>query len=206
MKKILAGRTIPVVLAGVIGSVLLGLTTTGTFSAFTAQITNSVNNVKSGSLVLQEKSSDGSTTCLSTDGNTNNAATCATINKYGGATLLPGQSVTTTVNMKNAGTATPNTFTLTPGTCAQTGTGIAGVTPATDLCSKITVKVYAAATATGVPIISGTASAIGGTATTLTNLAAGASQDYTFVVSLDSSAGNTYQNLTATQPLVWAMS
>jgi hypothetical protein len=37
---------------------------------------------------MQETS--GSATCTSTDANTSNAATCTTINKYGGATLLPG--------------------------------------------------------------------------------------------------------------------
>lgn len=190
-----------VVAAGALGTAVLALSMTGTLSAFTAAITNSVNTTGLGTLTMQETS--GAITCNSTDGNSTNTATCATINKYGGQTLVPGGSSTTTVSIKNTGTATPTTFTLTPGACTQSGTAPAGVTAATDLCSQVTVKLYAAATATGTPIYSGSLTGWANAAQSLTTLAGNAAQAYTFVVSTPSSLGNTYQNQSVSQPLVW---
>jgi hypothetical protein len=191
----------PAILAGgIIGSVVLALSLTGTLSAFTASIANSVNTTTVGTLVMKEVS--GANTCTSTD-STTNAATCATINKYGGQTLLPGGSSTTTVTITNQGTATPTSFTLTPGTCAQTG-GVAGITPATDFCTQVSLKIYAAATATGSPIFTGTLASL--TAQTLTALAPAAAQPYTFVVSTPGTLGNSYQGLSAAQTLTWAFS
>ena len=119
-------RLSPVALiAGVGAAVVLALSTTGTLSAFTAQITNSTDTAATGSLVMQETGTTGGTgyTCTSTDAtpaanNINtNAATCATINKYSGSTTLtPGATPTvSTVVLKNTGTVAATTFTVTPG-------------------------------------------------------------------------------------------
>ncbi|MEU5694509.1 hypothetical protein [Actinosynnema sp. NPDC020468] len=189
------------VMGGLVGSALLALSLTGTLSAFTAAITNSTDTVTTGSLILRE--TDGTNTCISTSSATN-SATCATINKYTGTTLVPGGSATKTVTLANDGTATPATFTLTPGTCSQSGS-VSGITPATDFCAQVTLKLYAAATATGTPIYNGTLAAFT-SAQTLTPLAPSTTQAYTFVVSLPASLGNTYQGLTASQPLTWTFS
>ena len=195
-------RLVPtVVAAGAVGTVALALATTGTLSAFAASIQNSVNTSSTGTLVLQEKSSDG-ITCTSTDG-TDNAATCSTINKYGGQVLSPGQTSTTTVTMTNLGTLTPASFTLQPGACSTTNSA-SGEASTTDLCSKINLAVYAGADDTGSSVFSGTLSTFTA-AKKLTSLAPKASQAYTFVVSVPD-LDNTYQGLTASQPLTWTMS
>jgi hypothetical protein len=179
-----------------------------TFSAYTAQITNSVNNATSGTLVMQE--SDGTNTCNSNDGATpalslaTNAAICANIDKYGtNVALYPGQTLTTTVSIKNTGTLTPTTFSLTPGACTQVlGTPTGG---ALDACSKFIIKVYAGTTATGVPLNAAgqqTGSTFA-TALALTAPAPGIAQSYTFSVQLDPTATNAYQGITISQPLVW---
>ena len=59
-------------------------------------------------------------------------------------------------------------------------------------------------TSGGTNVFSGTAATLAGSpAKTLTALAAGASSDFTFAVTLDASAGNTYQGLGASLPLTW---
>ncbi len=186
---------------GLVGTTLLALALTGSLSAFTAAITNTTDTVATGSLVLRE--TDGTNTCTSTSSSTN-AANCATINKYSGSTLLPGGSATKTVTLANDGTITPATFTLTPGSCSQSGS-VSGITPASDFCAQVTLKIYAAATATGSPIYNGTLSAFS-SPVTLSALAPSSTQPYTFVVSLPSSLGNSYMGLTASQPLTWTFS
>ncbi|MBM7773094.1 hypothetical protein JOD54_003298 [Actinokineospora baliensis] len=190
-----------VVLGGLIGTTLLTLSLTGTLSAFTAAITNTTDTVSTGSLIMQE--TDGSNTCTSNSSSTN-SANCATINKYTGNTLLPGGSATKTVTLSNQGTITPATFTLTPGTCSQSGS-VSGITPASDFCAQVTLKIYTAATATGPTIYNGLLSAFT-TPLSLTALAPAGSQPYTFVVSLPSGLGNSYMGLTASQALTWTFS
>lgn len=200
------GFTPAAVAAGVAATVVLALTTTGTLAAFTAQITNNSNTAASGTLVMRETS--GAATCTSTDAtpaaNTidTNAATCTLINKYGNQTaMVPGgTAVTTSVTITNIGTAPSASFTLTPGACSQSaGPAATPSGSATNLCAKLNVAVAGPGiTAPATPTTAATL-----TAFTLTPLAAGASATYTFAVSLDTSADNTYQNLQASQPLVW---
>jgi hypothetical protein len=193
--------SLPLVLAGSVSSLVLALGMSPTFSAFTASIQNSTNSAATGTLVMQETGTAG--TCLSTDGAkglSENTATCATINKYGGTTALltPGGAANvTTVTIKNVGTVPATTFSLTPGACTQT-TPTTTTGSATDLCAKLHVKITTGATT----VYDGSADAFK-TAQTLTALAAGASASYTFTVSLDSTADNTYQGLQASQPLTW---
>ncbi|MGL4339467.1 MAG: hypothetical protein ACRCSP_03455 [Rhodoglobus sp.] len=196
-------RFTPVAIAtGVLGAVLLSVSMTGTLSAFVASIQNSTNTAATGSLTMEEKTTTGTiVTCLSTDGGTiyTNAATCSTINKFGGSTtMLPGgPAVNTPITIKNTGTVNAATFTLTPGACTQT----TAVGAATNLCSKINVVLTSGATT----IFSGTAAglAAGGVITIAGPPAAGATVPFNFAVSLDTTADNTYQNLQASLPLTW---
>ena len=207
-------RFSPVALiAGVGAAVVLALTTTGTLSAFTAQITNSTDTAASGSLVMQETGT--ASTCTSTDAtpssnNINtNAATCASINSYSGSTTLTpgGTAIVTTVALKNTGTVAATTFTVTPGACTQAnGLSTYPSGSAQDFCSKLNVAITTG-TAPGTAITggSGTATSLATKAITLAApLAPGASVTFNFSVQLDTSAGNTYQNLAASQPIVWA--
>lgn len=206
-------RTTPVALAaGVIGSIVLSLTMTGTLSSFTASIANDKNTVGTASLAMKEALVSSSvpgttsgTTCSSTDGGAgSSAATCSTINKFGGDTAMTpgGPAATTQVSIQATGTAAVRTFTLSPGTCTQTATaGSATTGSATDLCSKIRVSVT---TAGGASVFSGTAAGLAsGGPITLTAPSGQTAVPFTFVVSLDSTADNSYQSLTASMPLTW---
>ena len=196
------------VVAGVGATAALALSMTGTLSAFTAQITNSANTVTDGTLVMSETQTVGAntTTCNSTDTNSVavNSATCTTINKFGGVTnLVPGGTSSATIAIANTGTATASSFTLTPGTCVQTG-NVTG--SATDLCSKVTIKLDKVVGGTTTNVIpAGTTLAAANTngAYSINAMAPAASVTFNFTVTLPAGLGNTYQGLTATQPLVW---
>lgn len=193
--------SLPLVVAGGVSSLVLALGMSPTFSAFTASIQNIANTAGSGALIMQE--SAGNAICKSTDGEnglSGNAATCSTINKYGGVgTLLTpgGAPNVTTVTISNTGTVAASMFSLTPGQCTQSALGAPAGT-ATDLCAKLHVKITTGSTT----VYDGSASAM--TALSLAPLASNQSADYTFAVSLDSSADNSYQGLQASQPLTWA--
>jgi len=194
--------SLPLVLAGSVSSLVLALGMSPTFSAFTAQITNDTNNTSAGTLVMEESTTVGSltTTCKSTDGGnvSSNAATCSTINKYGGANLAPGGTTTTTVIIKNSGNLTPASFSLTPGSCTQTGT-VSG--SAADICTKMTLILKQDDGTT--PIYSGSLLAFSG-AKPLTTVAPEDTSTFTFQITFgDATLGNTYQGLTANQTLIW---
>jgi len=198
--------SLPLVLAGSVSSLVLALGMSPTFSAFSASITNSANTAGTGTLIMEESSAGTSKPWLSTDGPnglSGNAATCASINKYGGTgTLLtPGGAANiTTVTIKNVGKMAATSFSLTPGECEQSTLGASNGT-AKDLCKKLHIKITTGST----PVYDGPADAFNKTLP-LTPLAAGASADYTFAVSLDSipdATVNSYQGLQASQPLTW---
>ena len=211
-------RLTPLLLvAGLAGAAVLSLSMTNTFSSFTAAITNSANTAASGAIVLQEiNTGTGGATCNSTDSTTIsvNAASCSTINKYGGSVVMVPTNTggttsvsTTNITFKNTGTGTAQSFTLTPGICTQTANG----TPAgsaTDFCSKLNIAIKSGTTS----IFSGSATALAtGGAINVGSLASvpapgGAVVPFTFTVTVDNSAGNTYQNLAASQSLVWTLS
>lgn len=200
-------RFAPIAIAtGSLAAVLLSATLTGTLSGFTAQITNSNNTAATGALTMQEDNADASVTCTSTDGGSvsTNTATCATINKFGGSTtMVPGQTITTPVTITNTGTVTANTFTLTPGaTCTQTNVATTVNGSATNLCSELLV-VITNTTAHTVVYTGTLAGLAGASAFTLPTVAAGAATNFSFAVTLDSAADNTYQGLQASLPLTW---
>ena len=98
-------------------------------------------------------------------------------------------------------------FSLNPGTCSQSkvpGASLAG--NATDLCSKVKVAIKSGSST----LFTGTAAQLqtGGAIDLLAKLSkatidAGESVPITFEVSLDASAGPTYQGLQVSQPLTW---
>jgi hypothetical protein len=191
--------------AGLAGTVAIALSMSGSLSGLVATITNSTNTAASAAIAISETS--GGSTCNSYD----TTATCSTINKYGGTTtpLVPGGSQTVTVQFANTGNVAVSTSTLTPGTCVATSTGSVGsTTPTTpnttsgNLCSVLNIAVYKGATATGTALYNGSAASFG-SAVTLSALAAGANQSYTFVASLPSSATTAVQGQQISQPLTW---
>lgn len=201
------GAVLPVVLAGAVSSVLLGFSMTPTFSALAASIQNTVNTAGTGTLVMQESNSDGSVLCNSTDGGSvsTNSATCATINKYGGnLAMVPGQTVTTQITIKNTGTVPASAFTLAGGACTQSNNGTANGT-ANDLCAKVNLVIKSGSTT----IYSGTAQAFNSqnlnvlTLLGSSSVAAGTAIPFSFAVTVDPSVGNTYQGLKIAQPATW---
>lgn len=211
----LRARATPIALAtGLVGTLVLSLSLTGTLSAFAASITNTTNTAGAGSLVMKEtlvsSTGPGSTSnavCSSTDGGGlgTNAANCSTINKFGGDLgLTPdGASSSTQITIQNTGTGAAKTFRLVPASCTQSSpTSSTG--GATDLCSKLRVAI----TSDSTNVFTGTAAdlAAGGPIVLKNPPAAGATVPFTFVVTLDGSAGNSYQLLTASMPLTWQFS
>jgi hypothetical protein len=198
---------IPVIVAGGISSVLLAFSMTPTFSALAASIQNSANTAGTGTLVMEEQNADGTITCTSTDTSvSSNSATCASINKYGGSmSMVPGAKVSTDITIKNTGTAPASSFTVVGGTCTQSDNGTVNGS-ASDLCSKLHVVIKSGTTT----IVSDTAAAFAGTSTDIlaklssTGVAAQASIPLNITVTLDSSAGNSYQGLKASQPITWS--
>lgn len=196
-------RGVGALVVGLAASVLTAAAlTTGALGAFTASILNDTNTVGTGTIVMRE--TRGSDVCESTDGGSisTNSASCSTINKYGGNLEMSptGNPVTTTVVIENIGTGTAQDFTLTGGTCTQSNNGTLNGT-ATDFCSKVIVKIYEDSAL----IYDGTAADLDGRV--LTTLAHPVPPNMPFTydieVSIDSSAGNAYQGLQASQPLTW---
>lgn len=199
------------IITGIISAIILALSMNSSLAAFTATILNNANTFTNGTLIMEEKNQAGTVTCLSTDGTGNNvsgnSATCSTINKYNGTTtLVPGQTVSTTVTIKNTGTVPANTFTLTPGVCTQSGT-VTG--SATDLCAKVTIVIAqtVGGNTTTVSPANSTLTSIGttpATPITLTSpVAPGATVTFRFDLTLVAASGNPYQGLTASQNLTW---
>jgi hypothetical protein len=197
------------IVTGIAGSLAIALSLGASLSAFTAVITNATNTASSAALAITETGTTGATgTCNSYDTTTN----CTTINKYGGTTvpLVPGGTKTQTVTFTNSGTVAVASASLAPGACVATivaGTG--ATTPTTpnttagNLCSVLQVAVYKGATATGTALYTGALSGFTASITTLGTLAVGASQAYTFLVTLPDTATTAIQGQQVSQPLVW---
>lgn len=204
---------------GLLATVIAAFAFVPAQSGFTASINNPNNTFGSGTLLMSE--SQAAVTCLSSDAGitASNAGSCPQINKFGGGmNHVPGEVVKATVTIKNAGTVPANSFTLTPGVCAQSNNGAKnGV--ATDFCSKINVALQDSTSASPkcVMPVSASPCAVGPTNNlTLANissvplslevpLAPGASRVYDFFLQIDeASTTNAYQGLAASQSLTWA--
>ena len=213
-------KRIGLISTGIVGALLVAFTFTPTFAGFAASIQNTINSASTGTLTMKETS--GTYTCNSTDGAgaTTNSATCSTINKYGGTStplVAGGPAQTTNITLQNTGSVAATSFSLNPGTCSQStsyyyktpqspvpGASLAG--NATDLCSKVKVAIKSGSST----LFTGTAAQLqaGGAIDLLAKLSkatinAGESVPITFEVSLDASAGPTYQGLQVSQPLTW---
>ena len=111
--------------------------------------------------------------------------------------------MTTSITIKNTGTAPAATFTLTPGVCAQSVNGSVNGT-ALDFCTKVNVKITVGGATPAV--YTGTAAALTAPIALAAPVAPGATVAIQFDVTLDTTAGNTYQGLKASQPLTWTFS
>ena len=185
------------------GALALSLVT-GSLGAFTASITNDTNTAGAGGLTMQETSTSAAgqtVTCTSTQGPdaANNKGTCSTINKYGGNTAMsPGQSVPTTITLKNTGSVNATAATLTAGACTPSP---APTTGKGDLCGLMQVDIKQGTTS----IFTGTAAALAAKGPiALTPPAAGASVDYTITATLPTNVDNSYTGTAISQPLTWA--
>lgn len=187
---------------------LLAVSMSGTLSGFVAGLSNAGNAAASGSLVMEEKTTGSNpVTCVSTDGGSlsTNTATCSTINEFGGSTtMVPGQTVSTAVTLKNVGTAAARTFTLAPGAVCEQSANAASVGSgaATDFCDKVKVSISSGSST----VFTGTAASLAGSAVKKLNttpVTPGTSTPFTIDVTLDQSATNAYQGLTASVPLTW---
>ena len=207
-------------IAGVASAIVLSLSMTNTFSAFTATIINSNNTAASGTIILQEvNTATGGSTCTSNDTTgtpnasnsiSNNSFTCSTINKYGGGTTMvpsnaAGTTNVSTVNLtfKNNGTATASTFTLTPGACTVTPNGTVNGTDLTGFCSHLIVTITVGGT---VVVSKVNATALAATPAITLVVPNGATTVAAIVsVYLDSTSTNADQGLAASQPLTWTL-
>ena len=211
-----------IAVTGLLSAGVLALATSGVLSGFTASITNNANTVSTGTLLMQET---GQTfTCLSTATAaqiTTNAANCATINKFGLANTLsvPGSSYTTPIVIKNVGTVTANTFTLTPSGCTST-TPATGTGSDAAFCGKVLISIEDDTVAATPSCILGGTVGSACPATPTSNLAswttalnlvtsggtvpANGTRSYKFNVQIAAGADNTDQGLAAAESLVWA--
>jgi hypothetical protein len=200
--------SIPLVINAGVSSLILALGMTPTFGAFTASISAGMNNASSGMIVMQETNSAGTITCLSTDGGglLLDAASCSSINKFGGETgMRPGDGAVVVTNIKNVGTVAASSFALTAGPCVQSAAGPASGS-ATDFCSKFAVSITSGSSS----IFSGTAATLGSAGGIdvlarlgLPKVQVGLQIPITVTTTMDASVGNSYQGLTVSQPMTW---
>ncbi len=207
----------------------------GALGGFTASITNpasSTTGYGSGTVLLSESQTSGSTTntCISTGSNTTASnsvstadanTTCTAINLFGGQVAAdPGVAVSSaTVTVKNIGTINAATLTLSSSGCTQADNTAGSNTyfgTDTAFCSKVDYEIYDSTSGNClVP------AATGACPTTLSNsynlsqfttpvslgaLSAGGSETLVFYMQLDSAATNADQGLIATMPLTWTLS
>jgi hypothetical protein len=192
-----------VVASALLSTAVLGLSATGTLSAFTASIQNQ-DSVTTGAIAMRETdaSATAATACTST---TTGTTTCA-LNKYG-TNLLTAASPTntTTVLFTNTGNVPISTFTMAPSACTKTGSNTG------DVCAGITVAATCKITtdsssttlvATKTLTAFATAGSVTVPAACTPAIDSGTTASFTFTVTM-TSTGNDMQGLTATQPLTW---
>jgi hypothetical protein len=212
-----------VLVAGLLGTTALAVTTAMSLGGFSAGITNTNNTYSSGTIVLKEGVVGSPTTCFSTGTGTTitatNTANCTTIDDLGGAINQgPGSAATTqNLTLTNAGSIDGATFTVTPGACtAAIGGGTYAGTDTAGFCGKVDVTVYNStankclypAGAGACPALAATSTLTGlGTsgALSLGSLAAGATTGVTIKTQMDTTATNIDQGLTASMPFTWTL-
>lgn len=214
-------RLAPLVwLAGVVAAALLVLGVTGTLSSWTTAIIGNSNNSAASTTAValvetQTAPTNTSATPCDTRSSTTNSVTCTSINKYGGigagsgndaygAPLNPDgtNSQAVTVNLKNAGTGSGD-LVLSSGSCSNHAyPGSTGAdTTDYNLCTQMHLDVTCATPSTYT--YSGTVNAF--TGGDVGALAATASTDCTFTVTLPSTTPSGYASQYLTQALTWTL-
>ena len=198
---------IPAVIAGGVSALLLAFSMTPTFAALSAAIQNTVDTAGTGTLIMQEVGPDGVIKCNSTDGGgiSTNSATCATINKYGGNLgMVPGQTVTTNITIKNTGTVEAGSFSVKGGACTQANNGSTNGS-ATDLCSKYDIVIKSGSTTiySDNALAFGTAPATAIVPSLIPAAGNATGTPISIAVTLNTSAGNTHQGLSIAQGITW---
>ena len=208
MAKLLKQRSLSLILSGGVSSLVLALGMTPTLGGFTASIVDAMNSAGAGTVVMQERDSSGTITCLSTDGGglSVNAASCSAMNRYGGDLgMRPGDSAVIVTYIRNVGTVAASSFSLTPGVCVQSA---AGALPgsAADFCSKIAVSITSDLTT----IFDGTAATLGSVGAIdvlsrlgLARVQPGLQITFTVTTTMDPTVDNSYQGLKVSQPMTW---
>ncbi|UBQ03816.1 hypothetical protein [Curtobacterium sp. TXMA1] len=182
--------------AGLVASVTLALTTTGTTSAYTASIANTTNTANTVSIAMTQGPDASTVACRSTAAGTTSCAT----DLYAGKDLRPGDTTRGTATViRNTGGVAASAFSLAPGTC--TGT----VSTANSICSWLRVTVTWTTSAGTTTVVSGeSAGAIGGKTFPVDPApAAGQGGTATVTVALDPAAPNDSQAQSMSQSLVW---
>lgn len=182
--------------AGLVASVALALTTTGTMSAYTASISNTTNTANTVSIEMTQGPDASTVACRSTATGT---TTCST-DLYAGTNLRPGDTTrgTSTV-IKNTGAVAASAFSLAPGVCNGT------VSTSNSICYWLLVTVtWTTPSGTTTVISKQNAGAIGGKSFAISPApAAGQGGTATVTVALDPAAPNDSQAQTMNQTLVW---
>lgn len=182
--------------AGLVASVALALTTTGTMSAYTASISNTTNTANTVSIEMTQGPDASTVACRSTATGT---TTCST-DLYAGTNLRPGDTTrgTSTV-IKNTGGVAASAFSLAPGVCNGT------VSTSNSICYWLLVTVtWTTPSGTTTVISKQNAGAIGGKSFAISPApAAGQGGTATVTVALDPAAPNDSQAQTMNQTLVW---
>lgn len=197
---------------GGLAAAILVLGVNGTLSGWTSAIIDNPSNdvAVTGAVALVETGPGG--TC-DTGTSSTNQATCNTVNTYGG-TAVPldpdsntgGNAQAVSVNLKNSGTADGN-LVLTADSCLSSALGGAPTADPTNfpVCTQVTVEV--ACTGTGMLDTTGSAQALSAfTGGTIGPLAAGASTDCTFTLTLPAGTPSAYSSQVAAQAVHWTLS
>ncbi len=195
-------------IVAVIGVAYVSVTTPVALGAFVASITNSNDTAASGALTLKVANSAGTVSCSSASTSvSSDTATCSTINIYAGATaMLPGSSVTNSITVTNTGSVRANTVSAVFGSCTQTaGSGSYG--SATDLCNQLllTVQVTQGGTTTTISTAGTTPASANALNPTLSPLGAGASDTFTYTLSMPSTLSTAYANLSISEPATYSL-
>lgn len=182
--------------AGLLVSVALALTTTGTTSAYTAAISNTTNTANTVSIEMTQGPDASTVACRSTVSGTTSCST----DLYAGTNLRPGDTTRgTSIVVRNTGGAPASAFSLAPGVCNGT------VSSSNSICYWLLVSVtWTTSSGTTTVVSKQNAGAIGGKSFAISPApAAGQSGTATVTVALDPAAPNDSQAQTMNQSLVW---
>ncbi len=220
-------RAVATVAASLVAFAALGTSTVEALGGFNAVIGGN-GTFASGSIVLEESGSIGSTPCYSTGSvntpftNSNDNTSCTTVDTFGAASgQLPGVAAPAqTLTFTNKGTSPASSFTMATGTCSAAGSGsYYGNDTSTGFCGKLDITIsnsgdtvcYYPSQASACPAFSNTYTVStlhtynSGSVTIGSGLAAGASTVLVVNTELDSSATNSDMGLSATVPFTWTL-